>query len=829
MQDLGIAKENVKRMAEGVNLCILGKNFDDNSNFEKAIYNYKKALDIFKETGFRDGEGSALSHLGSTYYKMGNFKEAIDYHKLHLNIAKDLRDRAEEGNAYQNLGSAFYSLGNFQQTIEYHMQHLCIAKELRDINGEGIANWNLGLVYFKMRYFKQALDCFKKHLNIVKERGNALQEGKAYCKLGSVLLCVGDFKQASQYHSLELSIAKKVGDRAWEGRAYCNLGNAQVCLNDNERAKDYLELSLSIAKEVGNRSGEGKVLLNLGKVYYNMVDFVKAKHCMEQHLTIVKEVGDRDAEGMAYGNLGNAYCGMGDFKQALSNHEKYLSIAKETNDLLGLALANMSLGFDYSMSGSLLQAVDCYRSSTEHFNELRGRLLSEDRWKINFRDQSRYSYTSLWRTLLKVGDIDEALYAAEQGRAQALLDNLKEQYGVDAQPSSNVAPKDIVSFVFQSVSPQTVFIALDMNTISFWLLSKSGEVHFRQQIIKGGSADSLMTATLKEIGAGVDVTCEDRSLDNLRGDISGSVKPAIRNTVSQFTNSSMNSLQSLHDVLISPIADLLQGDELIFVPDGPFCLAPYCALSDSIRIRTFPSLFALKIIAGAPDDFHSISGALLVGDPCLKEITDKEGQPKFLQLHYAKEEVDMIGKLLQSVPLTGRYATKAEVLKRMKTAALVHIAAHGCQDTGEIALAPSPDRTSQIPREEDFILTMSDVQELCLQARLVVLSCCHSGRGEVKPEGVVGIARAFLCAGARSVLVSLWAIDDEATFMFMRSFYRGLVNGKRTSVALHGAMKSLQVSKEYCHVRDWAPFVLIGDDVMFEFGDQRFLENSEST
>ena len=75
------------------------------------------------------------------------------------------------------------------------------------------------------------------------------------------------------------------------------------------------------------------------------------------------------------------------------------------------------------------------------------------------------------------------------------------------------------------------------------------------------------------------------------------------------------------------------------------------------------------------------------------------------------------------------------------------------------------------------MLKIADVQAVQLRARLVVLSCCHSGQGEIKAEGVVGIARAFLGAGARSVLASLWAID-EATMMFMKVFYRHRSKGK---------------------------------------------------
>ena len=98
------------------------------------------------------------------------------------------------------------------------------------------------------------------------------------------------------------------------------------------------------------------------------------------------------------------------------------------------------------------------------------------------------------------------------------------------------------------------------------------------------------------------------------------------------------------------------------------------------------------------------------------------------------------------------------------------------------------------------------------------MSCCHSGHGEIKAQGDVGIARAFLGAGARAVLVSLWAIDDAATLEFMRSFYSHLVKGISASESLKKAMKYMRESDEFNEVQHRAPFVLIGDDVSLEFG-----------
>ena len=328
---------------------------------------------------------------------------------------------------------------------------------------------------------------------------------------------------------------------------------------------------------------------------------------------------------------------------------------------------------------------------------------------------------------------------------------------------------------------------------------------------------ALLEASLKKIGAGVNVRCENRSLDNEKDNAALSTRDDDR--ILEQSRRKTDWLQPLYDVVISPIEDLLNCDELIVVPDGALSLAPWAALSESLRIRTVPSLAILKLITDSSADHHTKDGVLLVGDPSLEKVTNKRGKPIHKQLNYAKKEVEMIGAILNGQPLTGEAATKQEVLKRIESVALVHIAAHGKKETGEIALAPNPGWQSKnpTPMEEDYILKMSDIQAAELRARLVVLSCCHSGKGEVNSEGVVGMARAFLFAGARSVLVSLWAIDDEATMEFMKSFYQHLRAGESASHALQRAMKCLRDSENFSAPKYWAPFVLIGDDVTIQF------------
>ena len=526
-------------------------------------------------------------------------------------------------------------------------------------------------------------------------------------------------------------------------------------------------------------------------VYLSLHEFHQAIDYLRQFLSIAEEVGNKLLEGKAYFRLAGCLVGLGCWNEALF----YLI------------------------------------TSVEILDAIRASCISEDVLKISFRNLCKGAYTCLWKVLLKLQLTDEALYAAEKGRAQALVDALKINYGLTSLSllKSNESEEEL-TIILKKISVSTVFLAVQKETINMWVLRKEKTAIFRQAELKVEGAHEdyfavLLKTTLKNIRAGVDVRCENRSLDERKDNQTSSTEKD--DQTSELSHETIDCFKPLYDAIIGPIEDLLDGDELIVVPDGALSLAPWGALSESLRIRTVPSLTSLKFIIDSPDEYHRKSGALLVGDPCLKKVTNKGGYPIYDQLEYAKKEVEMIGEILKCQPLTGEAATKKEVLRRINSVALVHIAAHGSKETGEIALAPDPCWESKIP-EEEYFLRMSDIQAVKLRARLVVLSCCHSGQGEVSSEGVVGIARAFLFAGARSVVATLWAINDETTLEFMKSFYQHLRGGESASSALQRAMKCLRDSDKYSAPKYWAPFVLIRDDVTIVWLASRSTYNKRS-
>ena len=283
------------------------------------------------------------------------------------------------------------------------------------------------------------------------------------------------------------------------------------------------------------------------------------------------------------------------------------------------------------------------------------------------------------------------------------------------------------------------------------------------------------------------------------------------------------NLPLCYKLIIAPVMDFLEGPEIIIYPDRALYQIPFAALTDesgkylteTFRIRIVPSLTTLKLINESPADYHCQTGALIVGNPDVGEVHFKGKLTNVSRLPCAENEAKMVAKKLGVKPLLGQQATKQAVLQAMNSVSLIHIAAHGDAERGAIALAPSFRIPNGIPQEGLYLLKMSDISKVQLRAKLVVLSCCHSARGQTKAEGAVGIARAFLGSGARSVLVALWALDDKSTKQLMTHFYDHLVAGESAGKSLQEAMKWMRTAGY--DVNQWAPFILIGDDVTFDF------------
>ena len=170
------------------------------------------------------------------------------------------------------------------------------------------------------------------------------------------------------------------------------------------------------------------------------------------------------------------------------------------------------------------------------------------------------------------------------------------------------------------------------------------------------------------------------------------------------------NLTLFYKMIIAPVADLLKGSEIIIVPDRHLYRVPFPALldgsgkylSETFRIRIGPSLTTLKCIQDSPAYYHCQTGALMVGDPEVSEVVWKGWRKTIKPLPCARKEAEMIGRLLGVEPLIGKQASKKAVLQRINSVSLIHFAAHGNAERGEIILVPV--RTGRrLPRETDCL------------------------------------------------------------------------------------------------------------------------------
>ena len=851
---LQISREMGDAKQEAVSLGNLGTAYGRLGDFLKAIECHTKALEIRKSIGDKEGEATHLGNLGVTYYAIGQYAKAAEHHEKALQIHRDLKNKKGEGVNYGNLGGVFHSQGEYLKAIEYHNFALQIRKELGDKQNECVDYTNIGAAYQSLSDYSKAFEYNEKALQIRREIGDQPGLAHSYSNLGNVYHCLGEHEQAIKCYEEALEISVRIEDRSSETVLYGNVGTAYGALGDYDKALMYIETALELAVELNMRKEEGTQYRSLANLFRLQGEYTKSIEQSKRALEIHLEIGDKYGESQCYQNLGSVYESVGDYTLAIENYDKALHITKETGDKNGQGMACAKLGLCLAWNGDISKALHYLSESIDLYESVRRLLGDKDHFKGSFSDRNIFPYKLLVCLLCQSKEgLNKALYTAELGRARGLADLMSKQYFVqESGQGEELRISDIETLPLKN-DCTVLFLSYHVHELFIWVVKPDRYITFRKvsrdtleavtQRIKGVNVEalfeSMVDVTYAQYKFGRDIDCEDRSLLMFQADQTDEHKGNPQTRLLEeddiddgdeevlLDSASETTMRMWYKMIVAPVEDLLDGSELIVVPEGLLYRIPLAALEDSngkplsetYKLRVIPSFTTLKLLQASPTDYHSEIGALIVGDPEVGIVRLRGREEYVSRLSSAKEEAEMIGKLLKvgsSRVLTGRQATKQAVLQEINSVSLIHIAAHGDAERGEICLSPTGNE-NRVPEKEHFMLTMSDVSNVQLRAKLVVLSCCHSGRGQIKAEGVVGIARAFLGSGARSVLVTLWAVEDYATMQFMKQFYERLLRGESASESLYNTMKWMRGSSWYSKVSQWAPFVLVGDDVTLNF------------
>ncbi|MEG4109133.1 CHAT domain-containing protein [Microcoleus sp. S13_C5] len=724
-----------------------------------------------------------------------DYSKAIACYQQNLELARLSRDRAREGYALNNLGATYYAIGDYEKAISYHQQRLAQAESRADLLGKG----------------------------------------QAFIGLGAAYGAIGNYKKAIEYYEQSLEVAHSLKSADLEASVLRNLGLVYYAQKEYTRAVEYQEQSLAIAKQQRDRRGEALALSNLGLVHYSLTDYVKAIDEQKQSLAIASALGDRFVQGRVLENLGIAYYAVKNYRQAIESHQQSLAIAREMRDRHAEGRVLTNLGDALYKAKQPAEAIKALTSAIEIWESLRSNLGNNDLNLVSIFETQETTYSTLQEVLANQNQHTKALEITERGRAQAfvrLLINRFSSHSAQAtlkssesqikplsiQEIQQIAQQQNSTLVSYSIIKEVVEAdgqrKLQDSELYLWVIQPTGKIEFRRISLKGLAEEKTSLKALITEGRCFIPSC----LRNKQRS-----QPAINPTPTRpiveqrFLNP---SLQELYQLLIEPIADLLPQDpasRITFIPHESLFLVPFAALQDTSgnyliekhTILTAPSIQVLSLTK-KQQQLASGKGALVVGNPTMPSVAFTTNQPpqQLSSLPHSEAEAIAIAQLLNAEPLTGDKATKVAVLQQIERSRIVHLATHGILDDveglgvpGVIAFAPS--------KGDSGLLTASEIFNLRLNAELVVLSACNTGRGRITGDGVIGLSRSFIAAGVPSVVVSMWSVSDESTAELMAEFYRQMQLTPDIAQALRTAM--LVTLVKHPNPVDWAAFTLIGE------------------
>ena len=696
----------------------------------------------------------------------------------------------------RTLGNIYRSVANYHLAEKFISEAVELAKELKDSIHQMEWTGELGRVYRSSGLHHEAIKRQKEAFEAALARGDIARLAAACGYIGFTMYSLPspNYSEAIKYLGTRLLLAEEnLGDRA----------SVRWCLN------------------------------NIGKVYLGLNKIEPAIQCFQRSLDVAKEMGDLLGVGTAFGNLGSALRVAGKHQEAVEYHKSYLQNAKERLDIGGEAIMLYELAVDYLLMKDLPVATEYALKGISTLNNIRSRLTErDDQLKIgNFEKNQAKLYNLLQQLLVEQTQYYSALLISELGRAQALSDLVRAKLNVQAALSdllSQFVSQDanIDQSVVNDAFSLLFSLCLELNStlvvyshvsevsgtsdrstwLYIWVITSSKELHFVKNQVGSGSVkfqldEDFFSTLRRDIGIrGIKLVSKRQEKANSK-DIQPGLTSDSQDTNSNSSLNSKQKLNALYECLISPIRAYLPQSEggavphLILIPHDIIFNVPFPALYDGhgylIEQFSFSQASSLSLLHLLAEDQKirdarhlkdELKDALIIADPTMPH----EDIP---QLPGAQEEAKKIYEIIGGKVFTRDEANKETVVSHLSLHSIVHFATHAMIfDSIAEHLEMEDAEDSDAVTEGDYsvkgaivlassspscsgILTSQELQAIDLDCELITLSCCRTACGKVTGDGVLGLSRAILVAGARCFIVTLWPIEDSSTTSLMKVFY----------------------------------------------------------
>ncbi|XP_028400826.1 tetratricopeptide repeat protein 28-like [Dendronephthya gigantea] len=829
--------------------------------WEIAIEYYNAELGLGATIGDQKQIAKVNCNLGICYHELERNVDAVQCFKEMLRLMSAIGDQKGIAESNSRLGQIYFGSSEYENAFAYFKQALNIYNALDDKNGIKDISINLGRVHLNLDQYCKAIDCYGKSLEMAKAVGDQAGIARANCQLNCVYQRLREYKKAKSYLDDSFKIGTAIDDKSVMAQINFSLGNIFSSFKKKyEIAIGYYKKALEFSIAEGDQSSVAKINNSLGSCYISLGKFDEAFICHKKSLEIANTTGIPSAIAQANRHIGVLYRLLGDHEKAIEHGKKSLEISTDIGESLLMSYSYHDLASVHRRLGQHNVASTYLVKSIKVLEQLFQNTVPDEN-KLSFTRIHSSAQRDLTSCFVSLGRYESALLVTDLGRAKELhffierkhcenyLDTELFPYAQSVWSKIENGEENLeierIQKILRVESDETSVVLFSFeskSSLNVWVLNSDVTFKCLMSNEALNTLESLMTQFSTRTSVNVNRDSSFFKPNSLANEhsfeshiISPPNKPSKRKKFAglQEKNPSADHLsdetilRKLFHFLIQPIRDAIKGNKLIVVPHGLLFFVPFSSLIDendrylsqSYSIQVTPSLHTLTFTKEHPHD-SDLGFALFVGNQKVGKISLYGTDFTPTDLPKAAEEVASLAKLFAARPLVKGEAKKQVVLGLLSGASIIHIAAHGEPKRGEIILAPDlslNEPSSSLLNPASYLLTQNDITSISLQAHLVVLCCCHTGQGKISSEGVMGIARSFLAAGARSVLATLWPISDDATKEFMKAFYGELLQEIPVCEALRRVMNLFQQHerKYYRSFFIWAPFILYGEDVMF--------------
>jgi len=878
-EGLAIARSGGNQRVAAAFLSNMGAVYDTLGRRAEALNSFLASLSINRKVDDLWGLGADLSNVGVIQLHMGQYGDAMTNLEEALTLHRNLGNRRGQAAALSNIGLIHQNLGRYEKALSYYDRALALKKETGDRRGVGLVLSNIGVIHHNLGQYETALEHYRQALAIHQDIGDRRGEAKALSNMGLMHNNLGNYEEALEHYEKALTIRRLIGDRRGEGGDMANIGLAYHNLGDYNKALTHYNKALAIHRAVGDRRGEGRDLSNMGMLFDNMGDHEEAAGFLRQSLETVQELGAPESVWRVHRRLGQVEATLYEIRSAIGHYEAALSTIETIREELSAKSARSSYMrskiYIYDELIELLAerhrldpGAGYGQKAMEIFERKQGRLFLEEMGRSGARnfagvpDEILEKENDLIRERARVRDALtqerskplETLNPKRVRQLEAELDDIldaqaaleakiREEYP-DYHAMKYPKPVDLETLQAEVLRPGEIILAYDIrtNTASAWVVSRN---HFSMHPINTRRYKMEdMVRRFRDYG--VELKSKELRGIKVRFKPPKEVEPAeppdlypilfpasVRDALDVAARD--DAARVGRGCAHSPASGGGNGGLIYVVPTGPLYELPLEALDtgeesphyliEDHAMAYLSSASLLKILrdAQARRRERPAHPLLAFANPDYQQETFDA----FVPLPDTEEEVRAIREALHapesSDPLQLRSkAARSRVLKFNENDVLddyryLVFATHGIMP-GEIQGMTQPALILSDPDPhtgEEGFLTMADVFGLNLNADLIALTACNTGRGEdVRGEGVMGLTRSFMFAGAPAITVTLWSVESESIKDINVGMFKNLNANMGRAHALREIKLRMIRGKEkgaWTHPFYWAPMVLFGD------------------